>query len=244
MENGEIGIQRKQRAQVLVAACAGIIVLVLFNAVQQLTSNTQYPTPDTLPLPRPVSPLFEPSLAAQLLDDPKRDRWQQPGRIVQELQLKPGEVVADIGAGSGYLMPYLSRAVGPDGGVYAEEIQTEYLPTLQRRARALKNVQVVLGSAADPHLPRRGIDCYVLLTVYHEVQNPVAFLRTLRAGARPGSRLAIIDFDARRHGTPPAPDGHEIAEATVIEEARQAGWGVSERYDFISSQFFLVFRPI
>jgi ubiquinone/menaquinone biosynthesis C-methylase UbiE len=191
---------------------------------------------------RPVSPLFDPALAPQLLDDPKRDAWQQPDRLVQALHLRHGEAVADIGAGSGYLMRRLSRAVGNSGCVFSEEIQREYLPQLHQRAGQLANVHVVLGNAVDPGLPNRSVDCFVLLTVYHEVQNPVAFLRTLRRSARRGARLAIIDFDAARHGTPPAPDGHEIAEATVVEEARKAGWEVSERYDFLSSQFFLVFR--
>jgi predicted methyltransferase len=220
---------------------AGAIVLSLLHAIPPDISSFLNPP---VAHPRAVSPLFDPSLAAQLLDDPKRAAWQQPGRIVQALKLHPGDVVADVGAGSGYLMPYLSCAVGPEGGVYAEEIQPEYLPTLRRRAQAHKNVQVVLGTAANPRLPRGGIDCFVLLTVYHEVENPVAFLRTLRACARRGTRLAIIDFDADRKGTPPAPDGHEIAEATVIAEAKKAGWIVSERHDFISSQFFLVFRPL
>ena len=193
-------------------------------------------------IPRTAAPLFKPALAPELLDGRSRDRWQQPARLVQSLGLKPGQSVADVGAGSGYLLPYLSRAVGPHGKVYAEEIQPEFMPALRKQARALRNVQVVSGTAEDPRLPRKSIDCFVLLTVYHEVQEPVAFLRKLREFARPGARLAIIDFDASRKGQPPAPIGHEVADVTVIAEAEAAGWKLQQRHEFYSSQFFLIFR--
>ena len=192
--------------------------------------------------PRTVSPLFDPARAPELLDDPARDRWQQPARIVRTLRLKKGDVVADVGAGSGYLMQHLSGAVGPGGMVVAEEIQEAFLPELQRRATRLGNVQVVLGTAENPRFPRRDIDYFVLLTVYHEVRQPVPFLRALHRYAKPGARLAVIDFDAGRKGGPPAPVGHEVAERAVIAEAREAGWEVAERHDFLPSQFFLVFR--
>ena len=191
---------------------------------------------------RMVSPLFDPELAPTLLDAPDRDQWQQPERVVEALGLRPGETVADVGAGSGYLLPYLSRAVGPSGVVYAQEIQPTFIPRLQERARELPNVRVVLGTAVEPNLPRAGIDCFMMLTVYHEVQQPIEYLRRLRAYARPGARLAILDFDAGRNGSPPAPRGHEVAERDVLAEARAAGWELAERHEFLSSQFFLVFR--
>ena len=201
--------------------------------------------PPNAPPKRPVAPLFDPARAPDLLEEPGRDVWQQPARIVRALGLRPGNVVADIGSGSGYLLPHLSRAVGATGRVYAEEVQAEFLPALRRQAGTLPNVRVVLGTASDPRLPQSGVDCFVLLTVYHEVQQPVAFLRTLRARyARPGSaRLAIIDFDDNRKGQPPAPAGHWVAEKNVLAEARAAGWELAERHEFLSSQFFLVFRP-
>ena len=92
------------------------------------------------------------------------------------LGLHQGETVADVGASSGYLERRLSRAVGPQGQVYAEEIQSAFLPPLRRRAALLPNVRVVLGTASNPRLPAGSVDCFVLLTVYHEVQQPTAFL--------------------------------------------------------------------
>ena len=192
---------------------------------------------------RPVSPLFDPALAPSRLETHERDRWQQPSWIVDTLHLKKGDTVADIGSGSGYLLPYLSRAVGSKGVVIAEEVQDGYLPPLRDRAKHLPNVRVVLGTVEDPQLPVRTVDTFVLLTVYHEVDHPVDFLKTLRKYGRTNARLAIIDFDANRKGDPPAPDGHYVSEAALLLEAKAAGWELVERNEFISSQFFLVFRP-
>ena len=185
--------------------------------------------------PRFVAPLFNPALAPERLEGPERDAWQQPERIVRELGLRQGQTVADVGAGSGYMLRYLSKAVGPSGVVYAEEIQPGFLPALHRRAQALGNVHVVLGMPTDPKLPPRSVDCFVLLTVYHEVQQPVAFLQTLRRFARTGARLAIIDFDDNRHGIPAAPTDHWTAEKDVLAETRAAGWQLRERHEFLSA---------
>jgi ubiquinone/menaquinone biosynthesis C-methylase UbiE len=205
-------------------------------------SRAPEPEPEPKVGERYVAPLFEPARAHDLLEGPERDRWQQPAGIVEALNLQPGQTVADIGAGSGYLLRRLSRAVGPKGKVYAEEIQAEYLADLRKRAKALGNVEVVLGTAEDPALPAASIDCFVMLTVYHEVRQPVEFLRGLKRFARPGATLAIIDFDARRKGDPPAPVGHEMPEQEVIDEAAAAGWDLTARHEFLSSQFFLVFH--
>lgn len=205
------------------------------------------PTPPALPpgfvVARPVAPRFDPAEAHALLEGPGRDRWQRPDDLVRRLGLKPGERVADIGAGSGYLLSRLSRAVGPKGRVVAEEVQSEFLPDLEKRAKALGNVDVALGGEIDPKLPRRDIDCFVLLTVYHEVDHPVDFLKALARYAAPGARLAIVDFDPDRRGDPPPPERHNVRAADVEKEAKAAGWTLSARHEnaVVSSQFYLVF---
>jgi predicted methyltransferase len=216
---------------------AGAILFAAAGAAALWLGPHQLPRPE-----RPASPLFDPAAAPEMLEGPERDRWQQPEQVVAALGLRPGAVVADIGAGSGYLLPHLSRAVGPGGRVYAQEIQADYLPALADHSESLGNVRVVLGTAADPGLPPRSVDCFILLTVYHEVQRPIRFLQTLRRAARPGARLAILDFDPDRVGYPPPPAGHSVREAVVIGEAASAGWKLAERHEFLSSQFYLVFH--
>ena len=200
------------------------------------------PSPAAFLPARTPSPLFDPALAEALLEAPDRDRWQKPAEIIRALNIRSGMTVADVGAGSGYLLPHLSRAVGPEGVVLAEEIQDAFIPRLRRAAKTLANIRIIRGTAADPRLPARGVDRFVLLTVYHEVDDPVRFLRTLHRAAKPGARLAIIDFDIARGGRPPAPPGHELPESDVIAEAGAAGWEFTEKHEFLSSQFVLVFR--
>lgn len=176
----------------------GLVLAISATAIATLSAPGTPPGAPSAVLPprllREPAPLFPPWEARALLEAPSRDAWQQPTRIVASLGLRAGDTVADVGAGSGYLEPYLSAAVGPLGRVYAEEIQPEFLPSLRERARRFSNVRPVLGRADDPLLPTGGIDLFVLLTVYHEIQQPVAFLQTLRRAARPRARLAVIDF--------------------------------------------------
>lgn len=223
-----------------------VAALAALAGVAALATRKPPPAPQEWAPPHPrvrdASPLFSPGLADERLEGPERDRWQQPQRLVDALELQAGDTVADLGSGSGYLLPYLSRAVGRNGRVYAEEIQKEFLPSLRRRARRLGNVTVVLGEAADPRLTPASVDCFVLLTVYHEVEHPVPFLRTLHRYAKPGARLAIIDFDASRPGDPPAPRGHDVWTGDVLIEAKTAGWRLQRRHEFLGSQFFLVFQ--
>jgi arsenite methyltransferase len=230
----------KVAAVLAVAVGAAVVVGGLTRG--QTEAPQDIPSPTRSAREREVSPLFEPALASSLLEAPDRDRWQKPDAIVQALGIRAGDVVADVGAGSGYLMSRLSTAVGPRGTVYAEEIQEAFVRQLRQKAKGFGNVKVVTGTANDARLPSGRIDHFVLLTVYHEVQKPVEFLRILKRFAAPGARLAIIDFDARRRGTPPAPMGHEMAAHDVIDEAQAAGWRLAERHEFLSSQFFLVFR--
>jgi arsenite methyltransferase len=198
-------------------------------------------------VPRTVAPLFDPHLSALLLDEPTRDAWQRPQEIVAALNIQPTDTIADIGTGSGYLLPHFLKKLGPHGRLYAEEVQENYLPLLRKRAKGHPQVQIVLGTEIDPKLPSRNVDTFVLLTVYHEVQRPVFFLQKLRRYAKPGARLAIIDFDptlkGKRHLPP---EGHNVEANAVKKEAEAAGWKLEHTHTFLqdASQFFLVFKAL
>lgn len=150
--------------------------------------------------------------------------------------------MADIGAGIGYLTPFLSSAVGPRGRVISEEIQQEFVPCLER-FRSLGNVEVILGVPEDPRLPGPAVDWLVLLTVYHEVRNPIRFLRTLRQYSHASTRLAIVDFDPDIPSSTPAPLGHSAPERTALAEAAAAGWRLERREHASPGQYFLILRP-
>jgi SAM-dependent methyltransferase len=214
---------------------------------------------------RTSGPLFPPALV-WLLDARERDEWQKPGMLVAALDLRPGAAVADIGAGSGYMMSYLSRAVGPRGRVYAQEIQPGMLRLLAERAARHDNVVVCRGGESDPGLAPASIDRALLLTAYHEMAAPVALLARLRAAMRPGGRLLIVDWNdfaaggaegtpgrvldgARfravqrpgRTGTPAVTPEERVPEAVVCREAARAGWRPLRRHDFLPYQYCLEF---
>src|SRR5215211_1935746 len=119
---------------------------------------------------------------AAWLDRQEREQEEAPTKAVAALRLKPGQVVADIGAGSGYYAMLLAPAVGATGKVYATDIQPEMLALIQQKlsANGIKNIETVLGTATDPKLPDGSLDLAVMVDVYHEVQQPQLFLRALK----------------------------------------------------------------
>ena len=139
---------------------------------------------------------------------PDRDAADESGQLIRALGIKPGMVVADIGAGSGYHTLRLSPAVGPTGIVYAEDIVEAYIADLRREVdrRKLTNIRIVIGTADDPKLPLGIMDRAVLVHMYHEIESPYALLWNLAGAMKPGGQVGVIDLDRRieSHGTPPA----------------------------------------
>src|SRR4051794_6048484 len=120
-----------------------------------------------------------------------RDREEEPAKLMNALDLKPGQTVCDLGCGNGFYTLKLADAVGPTGKVYAVEIQKEMLDLLARRvARTpLKNIHPVLGTVADPRLPENSCDLILLVDVYHEIDHPVEVLAALRKALTPTGRM-------------------------------------------------------
>lgn len=150
-----------------------------------------------------------------------RDRAGEADTVMKLLDVRAGMHVADVGAGSGYYTVRLSPRVGAEGRVIAQDIMPEYLEKLRERVRAarLSNVTVALGEPHDPRLPAGSADLVMLVHMYHEVEQPYAFLHNLRPALRPGGRVAVVDLDrpTNRHGTPPALLRCELAAAGYRE---------------------------
>ncbi len=165
------------------------------------------------PLARPVAPVVSPSWG----DARQRDRAGEVFQIARRLGLKPGDAVADIGAGEGYDTVRLSRLVGPRGAVFAEDITPDYLVRLRAAVKALglANVKVIQGEPGDPRLPPRSIDAAVMIHMYHEISAPYALLGRLARAFRPDGRLLVEDLDrpTAAHGTPPRLLTCELAQA-------------------------------
>jgi predicted methyltransferase len=178
---------------------------------------------------------------AHVFDDPKRDAWQKPHEVIQALALKPGAVVADIGAGTGYFAARLANMV-PDGRVYAVDVEPDMVRHLQERAKRekLSNLVPVAGTPDDARLPEKA-DVILLVDVYHHIDQRDRYFNRLRASLNPGGRLAIIDFRMDSPAGPPK--SARIAPDRVVAELKAAGYSLTQEHDFLPRQYFLVFRP-
>ncbi len=182
---------------------------------------------------------------------PNRDKWQRPAQVMDELGLKPGSWVADVGCGPGYFTYHLADRVTPQGRVYAVDIQEKLINQMSHQvlSKWLIQVRPVLGKPDNPRLPRGRFDAILLVHSYHEMRDHDAMTEALYRALRPGGRLGIIEFAAP--DSQPREDSyrrHRIQASTVKEEILRHG------FEFVASepsfqvpdepqvkQFFLLF---
>jgi ubiquinone/menaquinone biosynthesis C-methylase UbiE len=178
-----------------------------------------------------------------MLERSERDSFQKPKEVMAALALRPGERVADIGAGSGYFTIPVARAVGPGGVVWAIDIRQEMLDYIANRldAEKLTNVRLVLVQPDDPQLPPGGVDTILMVDTLHYVQDRAAYAGKLRAGLAPGGCVVIIDYipkpwSERPWG--PAPE-QQFSRAQIDADMAAAGLVPVKVHDFLSEQYFV-----
>jgi ubiquinone/menaquinone biosynthesis C-methylase UbiE len=191
--------------------------------------------------PQPHGRLFPPQDLG-LLEAPDRDIWQHPEEVMDKLGIAEASVVADVGAGAGWFTIRLARRVGPNGVVYAEDVQQEMVTAISRRTAAmgLLNVKPRLGKSNDPDLPAGKIDAVLLVNSFHEITDKVALLKSIAKALRPGGRIGIIDFKLEGGGPGPAPD-ERVAPEKVIAQATESGLRLLSQETFLPYQYFLIF---
>jgi ubiquinone/menaquinone biosynthesis C-methylase UbiE len=183
---------------------------------------------------------FDAKESAKSFDDPARDAWQLPDRVIAALNLKRGQIVADIGAGTGYFSVRLAKSEAAPK-VYAADIEPSMVNYLRERAakEGLKDVIAVLASADQPNLPEP-VDLVLIVDTYHHIGDREAYFRRLAKSIRPGGRVAIIDFK------PDSPEGPPKEFRFPLEKFRSemgnAGYRLAAQYDFLPRQQFLVFE--
>jgi ubiquinone/menaquinone biosynthesis C-methylase UbiE len=177
-----------------------------------------------------------------LLDAPDRDLWQRPDQIMDAMAVADASVVADIGAGSGWFTIRLARRVGPQGLVYAEDVQRDMITAITRRAgrEGLTNVRPQLGLKNDPRLPEKSIDAALLVDAYHEIEDRVGVLRNLARALKPQGRIGVIDFKLDGTGPGPEPD-ERVSPDVVVKDAEEAGLKLIRQEPFLPYQYFLIF---
>ena len=178
------------------------------------------------------------------LDRPERESEEAPSKAIAALALKPGQVVADVGAGSGYYSIRLARAVGERGRVYATDIQPEMLALIRKKmdAERLSNIELVLGTESDPKLPPGALDLALMVDVYHELADPQGMLRALARALKPDGRLVLIEF-RKESAWVPIREEHKMSVKDARIELEAEGYTFDRVIDVLPWQHILVFRP-
>ena len=220
------------KRHVLLPAFIFLALSSLFSRAQSMPIAATQQT-----APRKTSTPYSGDLS--IFESPGRDERLQINRVMDILDITPGKTVADIGAGSGWFTVRAARRVTDTGMVYAVDINPEAIRYIDVRIQkeGLHNVKTILSKSDDPELPAAKVDAVLLLKTYHEITNPVALLRNLRASLRPGAKVGIID----RNGNG---ENHGVGRDIVMKEAAEAGFVLQSQYDFVkgdSMDYFLVF---
>jgi len=181
---------------------------------------------------------------AGTLADPARDERQKPKELVAAMKIEPGMSVADLGTGVGYMLPFLSRAVGPNGKVYGEDIQTDFLDKARAKiaAEKLTNVELILGTENDPKLPPASTNVILILDTYHHFDYPEKMLAGIARALKPKGRLVIVDF---YKNAGPGPGHIRLDRDDVAKEIEANGFKVLSKGDHIpGSQFMITFEKL
>jgi SAM-dependent methyltransferase len=202
------------------------------------TKTTPTPVPESNDkIDRPTSDPFKGDLSRY--DRENRAEKLQIERVMDLLKITSGNKVADIGAGGGWFSAIASKRVGEKGIVYAVDINPEAITYINNRKEKekLTNIEAVLGKTEDPLLAKNTIDAVLILNTYHEIAEPIVYLKNLKKSLKKDALIGIID----RFG-----DGgdHGIDIETIIKEANRAGFSLKGQYDFVedSMDYFLIFE--
>ena len=175
---------------------------------------------------------------AERFEDPERESWQLPDKVVSVLATRKDLIVVDIGSATGYFPVRFARAC-PEGLIYGSDIEPGMIFYLNDRAReeGLKNLTSILAAPDDPHLPQ-SVDLVFICNTYHHISGRVDYFTRLRNRLLPGGRIAIVDFRPESLKGPP----HKLAPEIVESEMAKAGFEPAEKHTFLPEQYFLVFR--
>ena len=179
---------------------------------------------------------------APWLERSEREDEEAPDIALNVLKIAKGSSVADIGAGSGYITVRLAARVGPTGRVYATDVQPQMLNILGRRLldRKITNVTLIEGTFDDPKLPPAAVDLILMVDVYHELSEPQAMLRHLRAALKPGGRLVLLEYRKEDPMVPIKPE-HKMSVAEAKMEVEAEGFTLSKVDEALPRQHILIF---
>jgi precorrin-6B methylase 2 len=179
---------------------------------------------------------------ADWLDRPERETEENVEGALNAIALKPGMVVAEVGAGTGYISLRMAKRVGRSGKVYATDLQPEMLDLLRKNAekQGLKNVETILGADTDPKLPAGQIDLVILVDVYHEFSQPQKMLQGIRAALKPDGRLVQLEYRKEDPSVPIRAD-HKMTVNEAKTEVEAEGFKLSQVLEMLPRQHILIY---
>lgn len=195
--------------------------------------STEY-TPE-----RDIAPATE---NAPFFNRPERDTEERPELLMSALHIRPGATVADIGSGTGYFTWRLAEQVGPQGKVYAVDVQQSMLDLTKAAVdeRKLSNVEYVLATERSPRLPERSVDLVFIAYAYHEFGDPEAMMASIRRALKPGGRVLVLEY-AKESRIAPASPLHKMSFEEIRREIEPMGFAVDQLLDFLPVQHGVVF---
>ena len=229
-------MKRNQWRAAGVAACIGFVVAAWFAAPAEAQ--------DERAARHRVPAEFMSYLGADWLERPERVEQEQPERVLDAMGLRPGDVVADVGCGSGYYARRMARRVQPGGTVYCEDIQPEMLDIMRERATAegVTGIEAVLGTPTDPKLPAAAVDWVIIADVYHEMSDPEPMLAGIRRALSPRGRVALLEYRVEDGTGDQIKADHTMSVRQVLMEWQAAGFELVALHDFLPSQHLFFFR--
>ena len=228
-----------------------MVLGLLFSLLVSQSGFAQQPSKngsaDELPPPlkaykgRTIAPVMS-YLGAPWLLRATREEQERCDELLKVLNIKPGQVVCDMGCGNGFYALRLAKLVGPKGRVLGVDIQSEMLTLLKQRAKAagVSNVQPVLGSLIDPKLPKAGVDLILLVDVYHEFSHPEHMLRAMRRSLKPKGRIVLVEFRLEDRNVP-IKLLHKMTKKQILKEIPPNGYRLLEQYDKLPWQHVMFF---
>jgi ubiquinone/menaquinone biosynthesis C-methylase UbiE len=180
-------------------------------------------------------------LAAPALWGESRDRWQQPAKVMNVLGIKPGMIIGEPGAGKGYFTFKLARQVGPQGIIYANDIDDDKLDTLKDRIRkeGYKNIVTIKGEVEDPLFPNGKLDMVFMCYVLHDLEEPVPFLKNLKPSLKPNAPLVILERDPGKWSDA---IGHFLKKKKLMKLVESAGYRLERIETFLSRDNIYIYR--
>ena len=219
-----------------------ILLLSVFVSVAMADDNHEHGPKDKLERTRvPAAPMSY--LGADWLERPDRDEKEQPYKVLEVMKLKNGDVVADIGVGTGYYARKIAKQVAPKGWVYGVDIQPQMLEYFNQYCEKEKitNITPVLSIFDDPRLPKASIDWIILADVYHEFEDPEIMLKKMHEALKPGGKVCLLEYRLKGDTAKHIKLDHRMSIEQVKSEWIPAGYELIKLHDFLPSQHLFIF---